>query len=119
VLREPRPTDPCTVTTVDGVIWTFVEPCIGLVCACLPVIRGLFPAFAMRTTTKPSAPYGYSHGSYGAGTALGTANSHNPRDYYMEMDSSRNTSPHHFGKYDHPNPNFHDNIHVQTTVAVV
>ncbi|KAI4154615.1 MAG: hypothetical protein LQ340_001561 [Diploschistes diacapsis] len=35
-------------TTYEGAIWTYVEPCIGLVCACLPIIRGLFPVYSVK-----------------------------------------------------------------------
>ncbi|CRG90045.1 hypothetical protein PISL3812_07086 [Talaromyces islandicus] len=45
--------DDMTYTIYSSEIWTFVEPCIGLVCACAPMIRSLVPvAYA---ATKKSA----------------------------------------------------------------
>lgn len=41
-------------TIYDGVIWTFVEPCIGLVCGCLPTIRGLFPNLNVKERSSGS-----------------------------------------------------------------
>ena len=96
-----------------------MEPCIGLICACLPIIRGLLPAFTPKRTTARPSEY------YGSGTRRGPH--HDPLrsgkpDQYMEMDSSRNGSPlRHYdieGGYEHKTSLSSGDIHVRTTVAV-
>ncbi|KAF9894627.1 hypothetical protein FE257_006515 [Aspergillus nanangensis] len=46
-----------TYTVYQATLWTHIEPSIGLICACLPIIRGLFPklklASARRYTKNP------------------------------------------------------------------
>ncbi|KUJ08401.1 uncharacterized protein LY89DRAFT_676821 [Mollisia scopiformis] len=47
-----------TITLMDDndiPFWTLVEPSIGLVCGCLPTIRGLFPAYRVSRSTKGTA----------------------------------------------------------------
>lgn len=46
VLFWMNPAD-VTWTIHEAVLWTHVEPSIGLICSCLPVIRGLFPQFKL------------------------------------------------------------------------
>lgn len=46
----------CLVTVYQATLWTHVEPSIGIVCACLPIIRGLFPQ--LRLTSVRSKYYG-------------------------------------------------------------
>lgn len=41
-----------TDTVYQATLWTHIEPSVGMVCSCLPSIRGLFPAF---TFTKSSS----------------------------------------------------------------
>jgi len=45
------------------IIWTFVEPCIGLVCGSLPIIRGLLPAYKAKISPKTSANVPMKKGS--------------------------------------------------------
>ena len=37
-----------TDTTYEPSIWIFIEPCIGLVCGCHPIIRGPFLAYVIK-----------------------------------------------------------------------
>lgn len=41
-----------TWTIYQALIWTHVEPAIGLICSCLPVIRGLFPRFKLGSSNR-------------------------------------------------------------------
>ncbi|OOF94215.1 hypothetical protein ASPCADRAFT_51934 [Aspergillus carbonarius ITEM 5010] len=38
-----------TYTIYDAALWTHVEPSVGLVVSCLPIIRGLFPKFTPKS----------------------------------------------------------------------
>ncbi|RAH45611.1 uncharacterized protein BO95DRAFT_137159 [Aspergillus brunneoviolaceus CBS 621.78] len=47
-----------TYTVYQATLWTHVEPSIGLICSCLPIIRGLFPRFKVPSHRRyRSAPY--------------------------------------------------------------
>ena len=62
-------------TIYDACLWTHIEPSIGLVCSCLPIIRGIFPPpklYAVRSRfrnergssgrhTRPSQSFHDSH----------------------------------------------------------
>ncbi|PCG88713.1 Hypothetical protein PENO1_108700 [Penicillium occitanis (nom. inval.)] len=42
-------------TVYQATLWTHIEPSVGLICACLPTIRGLLPAGKLsRNTSGPS-----------------------------------------------------------------
>lgn len=56
VLFYISPTDP-TYTVWQATLWTHVEPSIGLICSCLPIIRGLFPALKLGNRSKNSRSY--------------------------------------------------------------
>lgn len=47
-----------TYTVYQATLWTHIEPSIGLICSCLPIIRGLFPKFKLSGSRKyATAPY--------------------------------------------------------------
>lgn len=46
-----------TFTVYQATLWTHVEPSIGLICSCLPIIRGLFPKLKLSGSRKNTAPY--------------------------------------------------------------
>ncbi|PYI03861.1 integral membrane protein [Aspergillus sclerotiicarbonarius CBS 121057] len=49
-----------TYTVYQATLWTHIEPSIGLICSCLPTIRGLFPKFKLPSQNKKyrnGAPY--------------------------------------------------------------
>lgn len=78
-------------TTYEGAIWTYVEPCIGLVCACLPIIRGLFPVYSVKKRStygkrcqSPAVIFRNPNGSMGHSTEVNAP--------YFAMESSRNRS---------------------------
>ncbi|KAI9743773.1 MAG: hypothetical protein M1818_002506 [Claussenomyces sp. TS43310] len=39
-----------TYTVYQATLWTHVEPSVGMICACLPIIRGLFPIYRFSTS---------------------------------------------------------------------
>ncbi|RAL03105.1 uncharacterized protein BO80DRAFT_491889 [Aspergillus ibericus CBS 121593] len=41
-----------TYTIYEATLWTHIEPSVGLVVSCLPIIRGLFPKFTPKTQKK-------------------------------------------------------------------
>ena len=43
-------TDWCTGSTADGLLLALVEPCLGIICACLPVMRPLFSSIYVHVT---------------------------------------------------------------------
>ncbi|BCS21235.1 uncharacterized protein APUU_21667S [Aspergillus puulaauensis] len=46
-----------TYTVYQATLWTHIEPSIGLICSCLPIIRGLFPKLKLSGSRKATAPY--------------------------------------------------------------
>ncbi|KAE8144631.1 hypothetical protein BDV25DRAFT_166380 [Aspergillus avenaceus] len=52
---EPADT---TYTVHQATLWTHIEPSVGLICSCLPIIRGLFPMLKIPGTKRyTAAPY--------------------------------------------------------------
>ncbi|PWY89258.1 hypothetical protein BO70DRAFT_418419 [Aspergillus heteromorphus CBS 117.55] len=50
--------DDTTYTVYQATLWTHIEPSIGLICSCLPTIRGLFPRFKLPSQKRyRTAPY--------------------------------------------------------------
>ncbi|OBT87326.1 hypothetical protein VE02_03022 [Pseudogymnoascus sp. 03VT05] len=65
---EPADT---TYTVYQATLWTHIEPSVGMICACLPTIRGLFTFSSWRSGTlgsKGSKGVGYGTGSKSLGT---------------------------------------------------
>lgn len=57
VLFWISPADP-TYTVYQATLWTHVEPSVGLICSCLPIIRGLFPALKLKNrSNRNDRPY--------------------------------------------------------------
>lgn len=50
---------------MEAATWTFVEPCVGIICACLPTMRPLLRAlccsFSWSTGDSKDAPVGSNH----------------------------------------------------------
>jgi len=96
-------TDDLTYTTYGGIVWTFVEPCIGLVCACLPTIRGLLPSFAKKVTTEGYSKQRecgrwqtpFSGDESMSGTFHNIETSHHLVSSAKSVDHSSNISSHH------------------------
>ncbi|OBT64340.1 hypothetical protein VE03_06740 [Pseudogymnoascus sp. 23342-1-I1] len=55
VLFYIDPKDP-THTVYRATLWTHIEPSVGLICSCLPTIRGLFPAYRWHSRSSPYPP---------------------------------------------------------------
>lgn len=79
-----------TYTVYGATLWTHIEPSIGLICSCLPIIRGLFPRFKL-----PGARRKYATAPYYIGTDASTshfATSTGPRspvvDSYIKMEEA-------------------------------
>lgn len=51
---------------MEAATWTFVEPCVGIICACLPAMRPLLRAlccsFSWSTGDSKDAPVGKNYG---------------------------------------------------------
>ncbi|KAL4803017.1 hypothetical protein BDV18DRAFT_163543 [Aspergillus unguis] len=56
VLYYMDPSD-TTYTVYQATLWTHIEPSIGLICSCLPIIRGLFPQLKLTGSKRSTAPY--------------------------------------------------------------
>ncbi|KAB8071456.1 hypothetical protein BDV29DRAFT_197376 [Aspergillus leporis] len=57
VLFWIKPED-TTYTVYQATLWTHIEPAVGLICSCLPIVRGLFPRFKIPGSRKyATAPY--------------------------------------------------------------
>lgn len=79
-----------TYTIYLGTIWTFVEPCVGLVCGCLPTIRGLFPTLLIKRATKPQRRSKNTSLTLG-GSAVSGSTSHTANVEYLKMDDARHS----------------------------
>jgi hypothetical protein len=51
---------------MEAATWTFVEPCVGIICACLPtmrpLLRSLFSSFSWSTENSKDTPAGRNYG---------------------------------------------------------
>ncbi|KAI9684642.1 MAG: hypothetical protein M1829_000015 [Trizodia sp. TS-e1964] len=87
-----------TWNTVDGGVWSFTEVCIGIVCACLPVVRPLFRgAMKFANSKSPKKSHGTTDNSI---TLTNWGNNrpapHTPLDAIGQgslMDSSEDPTP--------------------------
>jgi len=102
-----------TYTTYHGAIWTFVEPCIGLVCSCLPTIRGLFPAYRVGGTVKVSKSESKLKSWQNPG------DSYNGHLQYLRMDDLTSTSNVYSEDRVDGEDRTPDKIRVRTTVEVI
>ncbi|KAJ5625503.1 hypothetical protein N7510_001812 [Penicillium lagena] len=80
VLFWISPADP-TYTVYQATLWTHIEPTIGLICSCLPMIRGLFPALKL-TGSRKSTPY-YINTSKASSMFLSKSSPRSPDVEYM------------------------------------
>ncbi|OQE72644.1 hypothetical protein PENNAL_c0094G10481 [Penicillium nalgiovense] len=58
--------DDTSYSIMEAATWTFVEPCVGIICACLPAMRPLLRAlccsFSWSTGDSKDAPVGKNYG---------------------------------------------------------
>ncbi|KAJ5591899.1 uncharacterized protein N7459_002268 [Penicillium hispanicum] len=87
VLFWISPVDP-TYTVYQATLWTHVEPSVGLICSCLPIVRGLFPAFKLKNrsnrsnrSTRPS----YINTDISNSNFLSKSSSRSPDLEYVKM----------------------------------
>ncbi|PYH97830.1 integral membrane protein [Aspergillus ellipticus CBS 707.79] len=73
--------DDTTYTVYQATLWTHIEPCVGLICSCLPTIRGLFPRLKLSSQNR------YRTAPYWINTEVSTSNcvATGPRDTDEEL----------------------------------
>jgi hypothetical protein len=118
VLFWISPTDP-TYTVYQATLWTHVEPSVGLICSCLPIIRGLFPALKLKNRSNRSqGPY-YINTDISQSNMLSKSSPRSPDLEYMKMEAGMygttidGTHGQFLGDDLHPL-----NIKVQTDIAI-
>ncbi|KAL3449033.1 hypothetical protein BJX65DRAFT_54514 [Aspergillus insuetus] len=77
-----------TYTVYQATLWTHIEPSIGLICSCLPIIRGLFPKLKLSGSRKATAPYYINTGITGSHFGLSSAKSPASEFFKLEDKSS-------------------------------
>lgn len=86
-----------TYTVYQATLWTHIEPSIGLICACLPIIRGLFPRlkFTGGSGRKyASAPYYLSNDHSTSRFATTSTGPRSPGiDEYFKMEEGLMSRP--------------------------
>ncbi|OOQ89920.1 integral membrane protein [Penicillium brasilianum] len=86
VLFWISPSDP-TYTVYQATLWTHVEPSVGLICSCLPIIRGLFPALKLKNRSNRSdRPY-YINTDLSNSNFLSKSSPRSPDLEYMKMEA--------------------------------
>lgn len=86
VLFWISPSDP-TYTVYQATLWTHVEPSVGLICSCLPIIRGLFPALKLKNRLNRSdRPY-YINTDMSNSIFLSKSSPRSPDLEYMKMEA--------------------------------
>lgn len=77
--------DDITYTVYQATLWTHIEPSIGLICSCLPIIRGLLPRFKLHGAHKyATAPYYINTGVSVSQFVTSNSESRDPRLYDLE-----------------------------------
>ncbi|KAJ5222882.1 uncharacterized protein N7469_009122 [Penicillium citrinum] len=86
VLFWISPTDP-TYTVYQATLWTHIEPSVGLICSCLPIIRGLFPAIKLTNSSKRSQPPYYINTDRSNSQWISKSSPRSPDLEYMKMEA--------------------------------
>ncbi|KAJ5802054.1 uncharacterized protein N7503_004504 [Penicillium pulvis] len=87
VLFWISPVDP-TYTVYQATLWTHIEPSVGLICSCLPIVRGLFPAFTLKKgSNRSNAPY-YINTDISNSHILSKSSPISPDPEYLKMQSA-------------------------------
>lgn len=94
-----------TYTVYQATLWTHIEPSIGLICSCLPVIRGLFPKLKLSGSRRGTAPYYIKTDA--TSSHFGLSSSRSPASEFFKLEDksdSRSTTnmatPNHLGPLD-------------------
>lgn len=86
VLFWISPTD-ATYTVYQATLWTHIEPSVGLICSCLPIIRGLFPAIKLTNSSKRSQPPYYINTDRSNSQWVSKSSPRSPDLEYMKMEA--------------------------------
>ena len=115
VLFWISPADP-TYTVYQATLWTHIEPSVGLICSCLPIVRGLFPAFTLKNRSyRKEAPYYINTDVSNSHMLSKTSPSPlSPDPEYLKMQSAIYSS----GKRNFLGDDLPMNIKVQTDIAI-
>ncbi|KAL5336834.1 hypothetical protein BJX70DRAFT_260695 [Aspergillus crustosus] len=112
-----------TYTVYQATLWTHIEPSIGLICSCLPIIRGLFPKLKLAGSRKTTAPYYLKTDITGSHFGLSTSKSPVSEFFKLEdksMSMTRSTSSAHTTSTGAPPPFLGPlGIQVRTDIDVV
>ncbi|KAJ5698653.1 hypothetical protein N7462_000658 [Penicillium macrosclerotiorum] len=88
VLFWISPSDP-TYTVYQASLWTHIEPSVGLICSCLPIIRGLFPALNLKNRSNRSAgPYYINTDISQSNLMMSKGSPRSPDMEYLKMQNS-------------------------------
>ncbi|KAJ5765735.1 hypothetical protein N7520_005294 [Penicillium odoratum] len=87
VLFWISPTD-TTYTVYQATLWTHIEPSVGLICSCLPIVRGLFPKFKLKNRSKRSNEPYYIDTDISNSHTLSKSSPLSPDPTYLRMQSS-------------------------------
>jgi hypothetical protein len=118
VLFWISPTDP-TYTVYQATLWTHVEPSVGLICSCLPIIRGLFPALKLKNrSNKSQGPY-YINTDISQSNFLSKSSPRSPDLEYMKMEAGMHGTTIEGSHGQFLGDDLHPlNIKVQTDIAI-
>lgn len=86
VLFWISPTDP-TYTVYQATLWTHIEPSVGLICSCLPIIRGLFPALKLKNRSNRSQARYYINTDLSNSNLVSKSSPRSPDLEYMKMEA--------------------------------
>ncbi|KAL4916652.1 hypothetical protein BDW62DRAFT_218626 [Aspergillus aurantiobrunneus] len=78
-----------TYTVYQATLWTHIEPSIGLICSCLPIIRGLFPRLNLSGSRKTTAP-AYIKTDF-TGSHFGLSSARSPASEFFKLEEKSTT----------------------------
>ncbi|KAL4935534.1 hypothetical protein BDV06DRAFT_126656 [Aspergillus oleicola] len=105
-----------TYTVYQATLWTHIEPSIGLICSCLPIVRGLFPKLNLTgSRNKSNGPLYYIKTDI-MGSHFAPSSARSPASEFFKLEDksvSRSTT-----ENTAPSPGPLD-IEVRTDIAIV
>ncbi|KAJ5085275.1 hypothetical protein N7532_010046 [Penicillium argentinense] len=118
VLFWINPTDP-TYTVYQATLWTHIEPSVGLICSCLPIIRGLFPALKLKNRSNRSQPY-YINTDISNSHLVSKSSPRSPDLEYLKMEAGMCERSASAAKGQFLGDDLHPlNINVQTEISII
>lgn len=76
-----------TWTIFQASLWTHIEPSVGLICSCLPIIRGLFPKLKLPSSRRKSGMPYYINTALSKSHFTMSSPKSPASDYYMMADT--------------------------------